>query len=55
MIGKNGEGLSAPATRTNGNNAVEEEEEEEEEEVEKKKKKKSAETNSKMNSHENIC
>ena len=31
-MGKNGEGLSAPATPTKGNEAVEEEEEEEEEE-----------------------
>ena len=30
MVGKNGEGLSAPATPTNGNEAVEKEEEEEE-------------------------
>ena len=32
MIGKNGEGLSAPATPTNGNEVVEEEEEEDKEE-----------------------
>ena len=31
MIGENGEGLSAPATPTNGNEAVEDKEEEEEE------------------------
>ena len=30
MIGKNGEGLSAPATPTNGNEALEEEEDVEE-------------------------